>query len=136
MEATTINIDQLLNIFVRWQFLVSCLSIYALVYYFKKAITIAKSVVAEAPWFKGYILTPLNLFTGALIGLFPGFIIEGDLLSRILVGIVAGLLSNFAYQLVKKRITGEEACAAVKDNISVAPAAETVPAPVVVKPGE
>lgn len=93
-----------ISVFLTWQFMVACVAIYAIAETFKRAAKKGAPSVFEAAWFQGFILTPLPVVVGAIVGCVPGFLGTNGapIGARILIGIAAGFLSSFVYGVVKR----------------------------------
>jgi undecaprenyl pyrophosphate phosphatase UppP len=95
---------QLWEPFVTWQFLVACVAIVAVVSTLKKAVHQAAPALSNKGYFKAF-LTMANLLVGTLVAAPTGFLVGETFVERMLVGLCAGLLSNFVYAALIKRLT-------------------------------
>ena len=96
-----------MDIIFSWQMLITALSIYIIISTIKGIGNSCKSFgdFLKKPLVKAAILTPFNPILGGAIGAIPGRLPLGDvpMISRILTGAVAGLMSTFAYTMLKQR---------------------------------
>lgn len=82
--------------------LIVTVAIYLFVWFVKKTLVTAKAPVREKPWFRGYVLTPLPIVLGVLLGFIP--LLPGDHLStRLFFGGFCGLLTVVVRNVIKKR---------------------------------
>jgi len=102
------QVIDLTDVFLRWQFLATCLAIMA-------AVTTLKAMgvrfsplgrLMDKSWFKAFVLTPLNPVLGALASFIPNWLTDSNqhIAGRLILGVVCGLLSLFAYTVFKKRL--------------------------------
>ena len=93
-----------MEIVLTWQFVLASVAIYAIISTFKRIAKIY--VITSNPLYKTFI-TLLNIGIGILIAIPPGFLPSDNIYKRIILGIVAGFFSNYAYQMVKRFMKGE-----------------------------
>lgn len=83
--------------------LIVTVAIYLFMWFVKKTLATAKTELRMQPWFRGYILTPLPIVVGVLIGFLP--LLPGDALStRMFFGGFCGLLTVVIRNVIKRRV--------------------------------
>jgi len=89
----------LIFLFTSWQFYVGAMAVVAGVSTLKLSIPteLLKTRRMKA------LLQLTTIVLGGLLGLIPSFF-PGELLDRVLIGVVAGFSSEWVYRLVKKRM--------------------------------
>lgn len=98
--SLTEQFKQILVFFDMW-FVIACLVNVAVIKTCTKIILTIRADLLKNKWFKGFVLTPANLFLGLLAGFIPNFLYGDTLGKRLLVGLCAGFLSNFIYHMFK-----------------------------------
>ena len=84
-----------------WKFLLLAAVINAVMVAIKRA---TKDACGSKPWYtRGLSLLPVVL--GALLGAIPG-VLSGGVVTRIMLGVLAGSFSSSSYAIVKKRARG------------------------------
>lgn len=101
--------DTMLSMFITWQFAAVCIAINALMTVFKRmGRSYAPLGTLQAKgWFKAFVMTPGNLVLGLGFGLIPGFLQAKDMSGNLVLGLVAGTISQLIYTVFKKRIEKE-----------------------------
>jgi len=94
--------DRLMEIFLSWQFGVAAVAIAAIVDRVKKITRHLLPKHKQSELLKS-LFACLNIILGILIATIPSFLPGEHFSHRMLVGICAGFLSNFAYSIVLKR---------------------------------
>ncbi len=119
------QLDKLWEPFLTWQFAVSCVFVVAVMRALKKFTRAAIPGFYVKGWFKGF-MTSQNIFWGLVIATIPDFL-PGRFGARALLGICAGFMSHFVYELFLKRLGFGKA-----DD----PETDDLPAPVSPPPAE
>jgi len=73
-------------------------------YFITRTLDTAKVAIRSKPWFRGFILTPLPLALGLVIGIIVPVMPGNDVITRGFIGLVCGALSIIIRNVVKKRI--------------------------------
>jgi hypothetical protein len=87
------------NILFSWQLLAASVAIYAIITAIKK---IGKLYILTTNKLYQLILTLSNIILGFIVAIPPGFLPGDNYFERLVLGIVAGFLSNYTYQFVKR----------------------------------
>jgi LytS/YehU family sensor histidine kinase len=95
------NMMEGLVVLLSWKILATSIAIYAIISLVKRLMPILNDRLIENKLFK-IILTSLNLILGLLIAIHPTFLPGSTFFERMIAGIVAGFLSSYFYQFVKR----------------------------------
>lgn len=105
--STPGGVNEFMKVFTSYQvYLVACVCVAGMTFTKKAVKAFGKekgSRLLQSPWI-GILLTSGNIPMGALFGLVPGFLPGGSFVERIMIGAVAGFMSNTIYGVVKRFI--------------------------------
>jgi hypothetical protein len=110
-----LDLDEFLN----WNFWVATLFIMAALWFSKMIVGQLTPATLAKGWFKAF-LTLTNIGWGLVTAIPPDYLKGSTFGQRAMVGVLAGMLSNFAYDLAIKRLL---------DKAGVNPSTSTGPPP-------
>lgn len=93
----------IVQIVTSWQTYVAACAVVAVVQVVKQIVVVAYRGKAPGMVTK-LAVQASSLVVGALIGLIPGFLAGATTGERVLVGVVAGLLSDYLYRVLRRRL--------------------------------
>jgi DMSO reductase anchor subunit len=126
----------ILTVFLSWQFLIFCLAVFGVTFVIRTIVEyIIKQVVKTSSLWNDMVLPILPIVIGTIMGLFlkafpyPEGLTNKD--SRIIFGLVAGLLSTLLYRMIKTLIIKKILDAYPQASPVVAKVEAVLPDPVV-----
>ncbi len=94
-----------LVVLLSWKILATAIAIYAIIAFQKRIITIIDvgriNLIGDNKFYK-ILLTGMNIILGAGIAFHPTFLPGETLTERMVAGIVAGFLSSYFYQFIRR----------------------------------
>lgn len=125
------NLDSTLDVFINWQTIILCLSIYLISFIIKTVIETIIPTALTNKYYKAIFVTLSPIFYGVFLGYFahmfpwPIASITDSAIARCLYGAVCGMSSGWVYSAVRTWVKAKEA--SLKSPIEELP---VVPIPV------